>query len=69
MQKNTIKLMCYVFIKKIIINFNHYKLGASLNHIDKKLSISEKRIMNRFTVVRTYSGALAGIHVLLILDF
>jgi len=33
------------------------------------LSISEKQIINRLTVVRTYSGDPAGIHVFLILDF
>jgi len=35
-------------------------LGFLFQNIDKKLSISEKRIMNRLTVVRTYSGDLAG---------
>jgi hypothetical protein len=45
------------------------RLGFLFQNIDKKLSISEKRIMNQLAVARTFSGAPAGIHVFLILDF
>jgi hypothetical protein len=38
-------------------------IGFLLQNIDKRLSIGENLIINRFSIVQAYSGALAGIHV------